>query len=109
LDGYDATFRLYEHGQALFGGHPVSLRGRQGVMLPVNLHLDGAKLRYATAEILALDGDALTLPVPDSGHVVALETERTVVVDAPARVCGEDGLQIVHAAGGQRTVTLRWT
>jgi beta-galactosidase len=110
LDGYDATFRLHEHGRALFGGHPVSLRGRQGVMLPLDLHLDGARLCYATAEILALDGDAISFPVPDTGLVVALETARTVVVDAPAQVRQENGLRVVRVTSDRRDarVTLRW-
>ncbi|MGH3487487.1 MAG: beta-galactosidase, partial [Actinopolymorphaceae bacterium] len=108
LEGYDATFGLTEHGRPLFGGHQVSLPGRRGLMLPVDLAFDGARLAYATGEIAFLQGDSVRFTPRQGGLVAAFASDRKLAVDGPAEVRTEAGLQVVRATSGD-AVTVTWT
>ena len=112
LNGYDSTFGLADHGTPLFGGHRLALRGRRGLMLPLDLQLDGATLAYATGEIAAMEGDSVTFASCQHDLVAAFATERKVGVDGSGEVRGEAGLQVVHVAGSSardHPVTVRWS
>jgi beta-galactosidase len=108
LEGYDANFELTEHSRPLFGGHRVSLPGRRGLMLPVDLAFDGARLAYATGEIASLQGDSVRFTPRQGGLVAAFASDRKLAVDGPAEVRTEAGLQVVRATSGD-AVTVTWT
>jgi len=112
LEGYDAHFVLQENGNPLFGGERLTLPARRGVMLPVDLRLDGARLAYATGEIAALDGQSVTFRTPRAGQLVAaFDTERQLQVDSAAAEVGTaDGLQVVRGGpGAGELVTVSWS
>lgn len=55
LDEYDKSIRITLQGEDSFEGHLITVRGREGLMLPLNLPLrQGLTLRYTTQEIEAI-------------------------------------------------------
>ncbi|GAA4988014.1 beta-galactosidase [Actinopolymorpha pittospori] len=134
LDGYDADFRLTEDDRTLFGGHPVALPARSGVMLPIDLDLDPGvgsdleprvghspvRLAWATAEIAALSPGRVAFRSGPGECVAAFETDRllhgdwsdaTFTRDGVAGD-GRDGLWLVRipaSTGGSGQVhTVAW-
>ncbi len=112
LTGYDSEFGLTEHGQPLFGGHRFALGGRRGLMLPLDLRLNGVRLAYATAEIAAMEGNSVTFAPRQPTLAAAFDTDRKVSVDGPGEVRTEGGRQVVRvtgAVGDGTRVTVQWT
>ena len=89
------------------------MSGRQGLMLPLDLRLDdGVRLAYATAEIAALEGDAVVFRARQPNLVAAFETDRTLSVQRPAQVHKEEGLQVVRLPADllhDHNVAVRWS
>ncbi|WP_431801162.1 hypothetical protein [Halobacillus andaensis] len=55
LDEYEKETAIQRNNEFLFGGNAVSVPGRSGLMLPVNIPLtDEVKIAYATAEVFDL-------------------------------------------------------
>ena len=113
LDGYETDFVVREQGRPLFGGHRLAMSGRQGLMLPLDLRLDdGVRLAYATAEIAALEEDAVVFRARQPNLVAAFETDRTLSAQRPAQVHKEEGLQVVRLPADllhDHNVAVRWS
>lgn len=78
LDEYDKTLHVTLNGEDPFEGHPITLRGREGLMLPLNLPLrQGITLRYSTQEIEVLSTEGkqclITFRMKTPSLYVALE------------------------------------
>jgi len=53
LDEIRKTLSIQRNGKPLFEGHPLILQARQGLLLPLNKHIDhGVILDYSTAELI---------------------------------------------------------
>lgn len=75
-------FTLELAGAPLAGGAEIELGARQGRMLPLDVQLDDAVLRWATAELDgAGDGSTLLLRRGAAAGGALLETDRPVTVD----------------------------
>ncbi|PLR99152.1 beta-galactosidase [Bacillus sp. T33-2] len=79
LDGFDKQFRVFENGKALFGGRPITLQSKDGVMLPVNVKYKQGKIAYSTAEITKLGEDAIEFRLTQSQDTIVYETEKDIV------------------------------
>jgi beta-galactosidase len=85
--------------ETLFGGHPIQLPARRGLILPLDWQLnDDVTLHYSTAEIIATS---------DDGSTLTLKTEPTAGT-AELTVSGYrcDGATIIAAANGKTRVKL---
>lgn len=98
LDGFDKELGLSERGAPLFEGRRLTLRGKEGAMLPLGVRLDPAlpdvTVRWGTAEIMEVGGDRIEFRRTQPEDTVVLETRR--------RVLRGDGYDVRHADG--RTV-----
>src|SRR5689334_21685831 len=50
LDAFDKTGQLTMDGRNLLEGHPLALRSREGIMLPLNIAVGDMRIVYSTAE-----------------------------------------------------------
>ena len=98
LDGFDKTFHIRDQGAPLFGGHPVTLKARDGVMLPMNLGLEpvGARLLWSTAEVLDRVQNGLVL------RIAADIEELAMVLPDGRHLAPQDGLKVSTEAGQTR-------
>ncbi|HEV2528679.1 MAG TPA: beta-galactosidase [Thermomicrobiales bacterium] len=81
LDGFQKTVRLVENGDVRLLAPDLILQPREAVLIPIDLKLPAASVRYATTEILAHDGDSITFRRMLDTDIVELKTERTVLPD----------------------------
>jgi beta-galactosidase len=82
LDGLDKTIHLTEHGRDLLEGRAFTLRGKDGVLLPLNVSFGDVRIVYATAEVTAVAANALTFRLTQPADVIALDTNREIVPGA---------------------------
>lgn len=78
LDGFDKRVQVLEAGHPLFEGNEVTLRRRDGVMLPIGLDLGDVQVEWSTAEIIGRDDESLTARLTGPEDVVCLTTARRV-------------------------------
>ncbi|MGH3322956.1 MAG: hypothetical protein ACRDOV_00810, partial [Streptomyces sp.] len=93
-------FTLDVAGVPLAGGAEIELGVRSGRVLPMDIRLEDAVLRWATAELDgAGDGSTVLLRRGNGPGSALLETAREVGVD------GDSGAEVARAEGGGRLVT----
>ncbi|MCM2577153.1 beta-galactosidase [Streptomyces meridianus] len=93
-------FTLDVDGVPFAGGAQLELPVRSGRMLPLDIPLDGAVLRWATAEPDgAGDGSTILLRRDEGPGSALLETGREVLVDEGS------GAEVSEAENGRRLVT----
>ncbi|MFE4255391.1 hypothetical protein ACFRU3_39140 [Streptomyces sp. NPDC056910] len=94
-------FTLTVAGELYAGGTVLELPARTGLMLPLDVRLDGAVLRWATAELdEPRDGPTLSLRRGAGPGSALLETDRTVVVEDGSRTERTEGGVLVTWPGG---------
>ena len=76
LEGFEKALRVSRNGKRLLGGREIRLLGREGVMLPIDVRFSSGRIRYATAEIMAIAEDAIEFRRTQPEDIVVLETER---------------------------------
>ncbi len=74
LDGFAKTVRLTDAGHELFPGHTLTLRPKEGVMLPFGVTVGPARVVRSTAEIAAVAPDRLTLRLTQPQDRIELES-----------------------------------
>ena len=96
-------FSVSVQGRPVADGAEIHLPARSGLMLPLDVHLEGAVLRWATAELDGPgDGSTVLLRRPGVPGQALLETEREVEVDGGAQVTrAESGWLVSWPSGGE--------
>ncbi|MGZ4580110.1 MAG: beta-galactosidase [Nocardioidaceae bacterium] len=90
------------------GGEEIRLPARSGLMLPVDVRLEGAVLRWATTELDGRgDGSTVLLRRPAGPGRALVETEREVQVDGDAEVTRTAAGALVSWPGGAEGEQLR--
>ncbi|HVL25225.1 MAG TPA: beta-galactosidase [Thermomicrobiales bacterium] len=79
LDGFDKTLQILDRGEPLFEGREITLRRRDGVMLPVNVDLGEVRIDWSTAEIAQRAGDSLVVRLTGPADAIRLTTSREIV------------------------------
>jgi beta-galactosidase len=102
LDGFAKSLHLTDGSRPLFNGQPVTLAGREALMLPLNLTLSGFEdvcIAYATAEITALDREAGTIEFRLAGDeaTIAIATSREVETNWPCELRHDGATTIITA------------
>ncbi|MFD4227920.1 beta-galactosidase [Streptomyces sp. NPDC058545] len=100
-------FTLEVAGEPFADGASVEVTARSGLMLPADIRLDGAVLRWATTELDGpADGSAVVLRRGDGPGRALIDTDREVVVDGDAEVVRTEGGGVLvtwpGGAGGER-------
>jgi len=114
LDGFEKAVHLHEGETTLFAGNPITLRPRDGVMLPIDLRLDGdARLNWATTEVVGRHPDGLTLRLTGDSTELALRlpTGVSVISDEAIAVtssAAETRVRIATPGTGEELFTVRW-
>jgi beta-galactosidase len=96
-------FRARLDGAPVAGDAELSMPARSGLMLPLDVRLDGAVLRWATAELDgAGDGSTVLLRRGPGAGQALLETARDVVVDGDLTASRTDaGWLVTWPAGAE--------
>ncbi|WP_041054434.1 beta-galactosidase [Jeotgalibacillus campisalis] len=81
LDGLEKEFHLFENEVKLFEGHKVALPAKRGLMLPVNVKLEKAIIRYATAEIKERACDHVTFAIQAEEQIIVIDTEHEITIE----------------------------
>ena len=112
LDGFEKALHLTYNGRELLEGQPLILRGREGVMLPLNVSLGDTRIVYSTAEIARVEGDSMEFRLTQAEDVIALETPRKLAASDDYKVSKRDGMTVItsrkHCALDDR-LTVRFT
>lgn len=113
LDGFEKHACITYKGKVLFDGQKLRIGSKEGLMLPLDMDVDGKRIIYSTAEIAKHSPDSMLLRltqksdtivfggtgliVPSENYVLHEENGRTVVqsrIDARAE---ESFIEIVFA------------
>jgi beta-galactosidase len=86
LDGFDKTFRIYEESQPLFGGRELMLGSKDGVMLPLNVTVQGVTIESSTAEIIGVGSGEITFRLTQAQDWIDVDTSREIVPSGDYRV-----------------------
>jgi beta-galactosidase len=78
LDGFDKTLRISEYGAPLLDSYSIVLRGREGLMLPLNITYGDVRIVYSTAEVLRVAEDEMEFRLTQAQELVSLETDRNI-------------------------------
>ncbi len=103
-----ATTVVYD-GEPLFGGNPVRLPARRGLILPLGWHLaEGVQLHYSTGEVTAIQAEegSLTLTVEPAEFVAELSLEGYRCEEA-MMVDGAEGARRVQVRGTAGRIVLQ--
>ncbi len=95
LEGFDKEIHITEHKQPLFGGRPLLLRRREGLMLPLNLSIGGANIAYSTAEIVGRAQGAIEFRLTQPQDAIAITGPRAVAPGRDYDVERRSDLQLV--------------
>lgn len=95
LDGFEKHMHVYYGGEALFEGRQLRIGARDGLMLPLNMTLDGQKIIYTTAEIMAREADHWILRPTQEQDVIVLEGTGRVKPSEAYDICENDGRTVV--------------
>ena len=79
LDGFDKKFHIYDKGEKLLEGRMFELNSKESVMLPINLHIHGTTVMYATAEIVGYDDLQIQFRLTQAEDVIKICTTREVL------------------------------
>jgi len=84
---------------------PIDVRGDVSFFMPVNMPLDGASIRLATAQPLCREGNTFFF-----AQIPGIPAQYEILLpDGSAQtVCSDAGLSTGFAAGNSRIVTLTW-
>jgi beta-galactosidase len=106
LDGFDKEIGLTENGMPLFGGRRITLRSREGLMLPLGLRYGETTIVWATAELQEAGPARLAFRQAQAEDAVALRTPLRVSASPTHTVQTLDGTTIIRAPGQTLTVRL---
>jgi beta-galactosidase len=102
------VFRADIDGAAFAGGEAIHLPARAGLMLPVDVRLDGGVLRWATTELDgAGDGSTVLLRRLDRPGSALVETDREVDADTDVVVSRTGSGWLLTWPGGTASGTVR--
>ena len=94
------TFTIAVDGAPLLAGAALDLPARSGLILPIDVALDGGVLRWATAELDGpVAGSEVLLRRTSRAGAAFVETDRDVVADGEAEVSRTDGGALVTWPG----------
>lgn len=79
LDGFDKDVHLSYNNEPLFEGKKLTIMGKDGLMLPLNMTFNDVKLHYSTAEIFNVKDHEITFRITQSEDVIVLETSKEVL------------------------------
>jgi beta-galactosidase len=90
LDGFDKELGLFEKGVPLLDRRRLTLRAKEGVMLPLGVRLEprlpDVTVRWSTAEVMAVAADRFELRLTQPEDAMVLETRPRVVGGGDYRV-----------------------
>ncbi len=109
LDGFDKTFRLYQHGACLLDGESLQLPGREGLMVPLGLRVGATRIRYASAEWIGGNEEMLYFRTVQPHALIVLETDRHCQAGEGFAVEREGRITRVRVAQPMEQLALRLT
>lgn len=72
LDDFDKRSRVIYQGEELFEGQEIEIQSQDGLMLPLNMELDGKFIEYSTAELFERKPEQWTLRLTQLQDVIKL-------------------------------------
>jgi beta-galactosidase len=78
LDGFDKPVRLTDGGRDLLPGRELLLRARDALMLPFGVTIGDVTIVDSTAEIAAVEIDAIAFRLTQAADTITLETDRDI-------------------------------
>lgn len=113
LDGFDKAVQILDCGTPLFEGREVMLRGRDGVMLPLNLDLGDVRVAWSTAEISQREANGVVVRLTGPEDALRLVPAQGITI-VPGEAYTIDGvgdallLRSTVAGHGDETMTVHW-
>jgi beta-galactosidase len=114
LDNFDKRPHLTFDGQPFADGREISLRTRDGVMLPFRLTIaEGVRIAWSTVEISARDDSSVTFRLTGPEDAVLLETEKRLALSDDYTISEpQPGHRLISSrlqGTGNEQMTVRWS
>ncbi|MGB9678409.1 MAG: beta-galactosidase [Thermoanaerobacteraceae bacterium] len=78
LDDYEKSVYIYKDNKMLFDGNQISIEGKDGIMIPLNVYINEIKIIYSTAEIIEKGEGFIKFRLTQSKDIIVLETLRQI-------------------------------
>ncbi len=98
LDSFAKDFHLWYNGECLLGGRGMWLGPREGLMLPMNLTVEGKKILYSTAEIIGLGEEGLRVRLSQKEDIMVWDGTGFLMEGPGYRLVEEDGRTTLYSA-----------
>jgi beta-galactosidase len=99
LDGFDKDLAMAERGVPLFDGRRLTLRAKEGAVLPLGVRLDprlpDVTIAWSTAEVMEIAADRVEFRRTQPEDTIVLETRRRVLPGHGYRTARRDGRTVV--------------
>lgn len=95
IDGCEKKATFTYNGQSLFDGRELRIGAREGLMLPLQMEVDGKHILYSTAEIMERRNGAWTLRLTQESDELVFDGIGIVKPSADYDICEKDGKTVV--------------
>lgn len=104
LDGFEKHGQIVYNHETLFDGMDIRFASKDGLMLPLNMEIDGKKVIYSTAEIMQRHRNFWSLRLTQASDKIVFEGTGIVAPSADYEVSEKDGRTIVTSRINGRLV-----
>ncbi|WP_144429964.1 beta-galactosidase [Paenilisteria newyorkensis] len=96
LDGMEKQFRLTEQDAPLFGGNPITLGAKSGLILPLQMQLGPTFIEYSTAEVMSYNEQEIRLRVLQPEATICIQTTQHIRESRNYTITKKLGSTILH-------------
>lgn len=108
IDGFEKRAQITYNDRLLFDGRELRIGSREGLMLPLDMEIDGKKVIYSTAEIMERSEKSWTLRLTQEEDRIVFEGVGFVKESEGYDLCEKDGRTIVTSrVNGKLDPTLK--
>jgi beta-galactosidase len=86
LDNFEKELTIYQFGIALFEGLNLHIQGYEGLMLPLDINMEGLRIIYSSAEIFQIRENEIEFRLSQPQDIIYLESNY--------QICPSDEFQI---------------
>ena len=112
MDFFAKDCRICYNKVELFEGREIFLGAREGLLIPLELKLEGIKILYSTAEVIGAEPGSLTFRLSQREDVIALEGTGLGISGAACRIEEKKGNTYIYSQTdgrlGEETLEIRF-
>ena len=79
LDGFEKKINIFDYQLPLLDGRDFNLDSKDGVMLPINVNVQGIMIEYSTAEIQEIKENQISFRLTQPEDIIKLKTDKQIL------------------------------